>query len=1034
MADILTAFTDNKLKAGADPAATDPLTLDDISEDKGDQNFVIENAYAFEKAELKVDYSDFSNFVFLNSALDYFNITADKILNEYPYDGSRKQLQEFSNDLDPYQRDVIARWPSWSGHLRLSSSLQTYVKVVDIGKEDGITRSGLLNPGSSSFTVEGWYDVNFSASNARAQFLVQKIDSSENGYSVYVTGSSLVFRVRSGSLTTSVSASVTVDQTQTSSGIRYFAAVCDRSSYTGSVSLYTGSQTSFPKAVATSSLNMFGPLYMGSSSFYMGSGSISSIATDFYSGSIDEIRFWKTARTLAQLSSSFNSQVYAQDGLYGLWRFNERGATGNNTLDSIVIDYSGKTHDAQIMNYVSSSRGSGSFIYETPDPILLYDDPRVSSMILEQQTSGSQFDRDNAVSITSYFPQSLFIEETKDQTFIFRNFLFVCARLLDQIKLYTKHFVNLNVVNYTEFDQVPDSLLKDTAAFYGFDLNANFISADAFQYFLGRNIRPNLESNSDLDQKLFSIKNEIWRRILNNLSYIYKTKGTKESIYALLRAHGFDKSIFRLKEYVEESRANLSLKKISSEKSKATIAFGSGSLTGSVYQTVSSYLSGSDSTIELRVRFPSTGSTDITATKLSGTLWTYAADQTNFCSLVYTRDSLASSSGSLFITGTIGTVGLLSGTDLFNGDWHNVSIVTSYTSGTVVISDRKLKNSDIITSTSSSYYPSINTFLASASLSKIVVGSPKIIGVGSTWQYINSQYWAQEFRVWKRALDPSELNDHTTNFQSYGTDNVDDQDKLLEHWRLDSETTASYAAANADQFYLYDISQNRAITAVTGTNFTPAQNVYKKFLFNYYFNASPSDTETDDKVRVYDSSSTENLVVDSQLLTIELNMTDSLNEDIVQMMSSFNELAEVIGTGASRYNERYELDRIRRIYFKRLQGKLNFRLFADMLDFFDRSFLKMIEALVPVSAIFTGDEFVVESHMLERPKVPYSKTVPQQNYMVVEGVINVLGPSAMRFNSLNSVSRLVGSLDSFDDSSTVETSTTVSSIPRSVKG
>jgi hypothetical protein len=43
-----------------------------------------------------------------------------------------------------------------------------------------------------------------------------------------------------------------------------------------------------------------------------------------------------------------------------------------------------------------------------------------------------------------------------------------------------------------------------------------------------------------------------------------------------------------------------------------------------------------------------------------------------------------------------------------------------------------------------------------------------------------------------------------------------------------------------------------------------------------------------------------------------------------------------------------------------------------MLEFFDRSFITMVQRLLPARAIFLGDEFVVESHMLERPKLQWN--------------------------------------------------------------
>ena len=123
---------------------------------------------------------------------------------------------------------------------------------------------------------------------------------------------------------------------------------------------------------------------------------------------------------------------------------------------------------------------------------------------------------------------------------------------------------------------------------------------------------------------------------------------------------------------------------------------------------------------------------------------------------------------------------------------------------------------------------------------------------------------------------------------------------------------------------------------------------------------------------------------------LEFNMIDVLNEEIVQMMMSMDHMNEAVGFPANKYRVHYDdLEIIRYNYFKRLQGRLNFTVFADMLDFFDRSFIKMVERLIPSRSYFMGDEFVVESHMLERPKVVYERKRNQDPDVAIEGRIEI---------------------------------------------
>ena len=113
-------------------------------------------------------------------------------------------------------------------------------------------------------------------------------------------------------------------------------------------------------------------------------------------------------------------------------------------------------------------------------------------------------------------------------------------------------------------------------------------------------------------------------------------------------------------------------------------------------------------------------------------------------------------------------------------------------------------------------------------------------------------------------------------------------------------------------------------------------------------------------------------------------------KDIVQIMKSLDSMNEAIGFPANKYRVQYDdLEIMRHHYFKRLQGRLNFKVFADMLEFFDRSFIDMVRKLIPGRALFMGDEFVVESHILERPKITYERRKNQEVDITPEGRIEV---------------------------------------------
>jgi len=986
--DLFDLFRD-KLKSEGDLVATDPHTLNSISSIEEEREFALEKISSLEEVKLKVDYSDFSNFVFFNSALDYFNITGEKILNEYPFDGSRDEIEKFTKSLDGYQRHILNSWPEHKGYLHFDSSISaSYILVEDVGTEFGVSRGGILSPGTGSLTIEAWIQPAIAMTGTEdIQIIVQKYKadtvSTSRAYTLFLTGSKIGFSVKSGSIIDAVYSDFVAGQKT------YVAAVMNRSLHTGSIQIITGSQTEFPVIVNSASLTFHTQLYLdsGSLSIASGAGDFNTIQKNvlYYTGSLDDVLIWKKARTLNEISSSFNVKHYSQKGLVGLWRFNSTGSAYELERNKLVTDYSGRNLHGRIQNYFPALRVSGTLLLsEIGDPVLDVGTPAVTAFINEIQASGSLYDRNNDNKLTEYLPQSFFIlEEKQFGTELLQNFLYVMARQFDLIKLHIDQFLNILKVNYGKFDQAPDELLDVVAKFFGWEFTGNFLNADAFQYILGRNILNGINSNTEIESKLHDIKNEFWKRVLLNLNYVYKTKGTRESIKALMRCYGLNDNFVRIKEYGVSKTVGISTERINAEKSVAALGFGSGSLTGSVWVNLAGQnVPTASFSVETRMRWPLTSSADIPATQLSGAVWSLTDDSGSYLTLRYYKDSLGSQTGSLILSSSdkSSTVSL-TGAGIFNNRWQNVSVTMDNVNSVFRVEVRELDD-DL----------DIDKYLT-ASLASVTGGAPLTASwyrftLGATASF-NSEYWMQESRVWNKLLTKKELDDHTLNFQSYGTEDViADQNKLRIMWRLNDDVTASLDGNIVTT--ISDVSTNG--NTAFGAGFNPGYNPYKKFLNGYSYISSLDFGWSQNKIRIFDSSDIrpEDEVHDAKIVSVEFNMIDSLNEDITQLMSSLDELNERIGSPVNKHRVYYdELEIIRNIYFKRLQGRLNFTVFSDLLKFFDQSFIGMVKKLVPARAHFIGDEFVIESHMLERPKITYERRKQQKTYFTPEGRLEI---------------------------------------------
>ena len=568
MADLFKLF-DGTLSAGG-TAAIAEQNASSFSAVSSENDQIATLASGTDSIDLLVDYSDFANFVTFNSAESYVTITADQVLNSYPLDGTANDLQLFLDSLDGFQRYFLSLWPSRTGHLRLNPAVSSsYVRVDDFGVQNGAARTSFMSPGTGSVSVQGWLDVPTLTGSNDVQVVFQKqLVGSTDGYTVFVSGSQVYFQVLSGSTTATVSGAMGQMPT-------FFAGVLDRSASTGTLRMYVGATGSYPTQTDSTSA-VFGARFdLASGSFYLGSGSVSSKVVRPFTGSLDDVSVWSSARSLADLTGTYNRKIYAQSGLLAAWRFNEATPNTPSTVAAIVRDASGHRLDGRVQRFFSAALGSGSLANDSPDPILSLDDPNVVYYVVGAQVTGALYDRSNQSLIFNLFPDA-FSQGDPTSVDVFKNFALILARHFDRIKLYVNQLANLRRVSYGSHDQSPDELLEEVGRFFGWELQGSFANTDALRYFVGRNVQSGPAGNAGLSTQLSDVKAQFWRRILLNLTYLYKTKGTRESVEALLRLYGVDDGFVRLKEYARKSESRLQLNRVTAEKSVYALQFVSG--------------------------------------------------------------------------------------------------------------------------------------------------------------------------------------------------------------------------------------------------------------------------------------------------------------------------------------------------------------------------------------------------------------------------------------------------------------------------
>jgi len=164
-------------------------------------------------------------------------------------------------------------------------------------------------------------------------------------------------------------------------------------------------------------------------------------------------------------------------------------------------------------------------------------------------TSASDYDRENVYALVNNIPEFIKIDDENESFLLFINMM---AQHFDLIWLYIKELQE----GIFSFEQHPKDgtslqLLPYIAEMFGWKLESDLNSKELYDYILGStDIGSPITWNNSLDTKnKLELTGEIWKRVINNLPLILKTKGTKKSVQALLSCYGIPDSILRVKEF-----------------------------------------------------------------------------------------------------------------------------------------------------------------------------------------------------------------------------------------------------------------------------------------------------------------------------------------------------------------------------------------------------------------------------------------------------------------------------------------------------
>ena len=292
------------------------------------------------------------------------------------------------------------------------------------------------------------------------------------------------------------------------------------------------------------------------------------------SGSLDEFRYWKSTRTeeeigrnwFCQVDGGTNSDIqniatssakYSYEnpvdlGVY--YKFNEGiiNSSSTNSTDARVLDYSGRVTNGSWVGYAVGARFTGSAMVESSaslsefrDPIIYSSHPSVVALLEEKKNEGREHDFYNNANVYKSIPSWIINDDQQHEVNqgVLLNLTQIMASYFDTLQLQIEALPSLKDNDYISGSDKPLPFANRLVDNLGLTTSEIFSNATDLEYLASK------DDFRKFSAKLNETKNIVYQNVYNNLSYIYKSKGTEKSFRNLIRCFGVDDELININLY-----------------------------------------------------------------------------------------------------------------------------------------------------------------------------------------------------------------------------------------------------------------------------------------------------------------------------------------------------------------------------------------------------------------------------------------------------------------------------------------------------
>ena len=650
-------------------------------------------------------------------------------------------------------------------------------------------------------------------------------------------------------------------------------------------------------------------------------------------------------------------------------------------------------------SYVSSSIGifhdnawpkaSGDGTLNSPYVLAHTTSSQADTWFVNAVNSASLYDDDNSSKLSTILPEHIKVD-TKNDTYL--KFVDMIGQHFDGIWEYINAVTDVSDRRESLDEGISKDLLYSVAKSLGWNLNDGKDLISLSKFALGKEVTGSSFSNYSTTSER-DVSREIWSRIINNMPFFLKNKGTVRALKGLINVYGIPSTILRVKEYGGPDLSDDASPQFEITRKFTKALDFKGAQYVKVGWTDDLESQRKPDTVEFRFR-AATGSNQILVEKqdINNQDW-FIRLKDNGSSDNYGQVSFILSGSA--VGQDIGQFKEITSTSLpiYDGDFYSVMVArTSGSSNTAVSQSYQLNVGKYDASRSKIHLYSTSTMdvtqAASSSFSNAWTGSGDIyIGGSGSIDDVGVQFSGSimEYRHWTETLNTSSFKNHIANPKAYDGNTVSSSySNLVLRYSFNDDKDLT-----SDVEGIRDVSSNQTQT-VSGSHSGFTGNFFRSVVDEQktHIPSIGALRRTTNKIRLEDNkikqgfnlnsehratvSAYDTAPSDSNKVGIWFAPTDVINTDIINSVGNLN-FDNYLGDPRDKQELSYRgLENIADNYWKKYNSPNNFWDYIRMIKYYDQSLYPQIRKLIPARSK-PDIGLLIEPNIFERPKVIVGK-------------------------------------------------------------